>query len=143
MGDLDIYDLNDNTWSSPGFSSKNFVTQRKNHIAELIGHQIIIHGGTSENDEVLGDCMVLSLNPYKWMPAALNEITPAPFLTGHSSALVVPADLRYNPRMNIYKYPEMGFGKLYTNKVLIFFSIIFFSCSYYFLYTIHFFVFFY
>jgi hypothetical protein len=127
MGDLEIYDLNDNTWSTPGFSSKNFIPQRRNHIAELIGHQLFIHGGSGENDEVLGDCHVLSLNPYKWMPAALNEITPAPFLTGHSSALVVPADLRYNPRMNIYKYPEMGFGKLYTNKVMKFYFLFIFK----------------
>ena len=117
MGDLDIYDLNENTWSTPGFSSKNFLAPRRNHIAELIGHQIFIHGGLSEDNEVLGDCHVLSLNPYKWITAAINELTPSPHLTGHASTLVVPSDLKYNARMNIYKYPEVGFGKLYANKV--------------------------
>lgn len=117
MGELDVYDLTDNTWSSPGFSSKNFLPSRRNHIAELIGHQMFVHGGFSEDNEVLGDCNVLSLNPYKWMPAALSDVTPPPFLSGHASALVVPAELKYNARMNIYKYPEIGFGKIFSNKV--------------------------
>jgi hypothetical protein len=117
MGDLDIYDLIDNTWSTGGFTSKNFLPARRNHIAELIGHQIFVHGGWGEDNEVLGDCHVLSLNPYKWNPATISDITPSPFLTGHASALIVPAELKYNARMNIYKYPEIGFGKIYSNKV--------------------------
>lgn len=121
MGDLDIYDLTENTWSSPGFSSKSYLPARRNHIAELIGHQIFFHGGTSEDNEILGDCYCLSLNPYKWLPAAVSDITPSPQLSGHASALVVPAEYRLNSRMNIYKYPEIGFGKIASNKVRIFF----------------------
>jgi hypothetical protein len=124
MGDLDIYDLNENTWSTPGFSSKVFLPIRRNHIAELIGHQIFVHGGTSEDNDILGDCFLLSLSPYKWTTAIINEITPAPFLTGHASCLVVPSEYRLSTRMNIYKYPEIGFGKLTSNKVKNFIIII-------------------
>ena len=118
MGELDIYDLVDNTWTTPGFASKNFLPSRRFHIAELIGHQMFVHGGFGEDNEVLGDCNILSLNPYKWVPAQLSELTPAPNLSGHASAFVVPAELKYNARMNIYKYPEMGFGKLFSTKVI-------------------------
>jgi len=37
---------------------------------------------------------------------------------GHSSCLVLPADYKYNPRLNIYRYPEIGFGRLNINKVI-------------------------
>jgi hypothetical protein len=117
MGELDIYDLNENTWSSPGFTSKAYLPARRNHIAEIVGHHMFVHGGTGEDNEIYGDCYILSLSPYKWLPAAISDVTPSPHLTGHSSCLVVPAEYRLNTRMNIYKYPEIGFGKIASNKV--------------------------
>jgi len=71
----------------------------------------------SEDNQILGDCHILSLSPYKWNYATISDLIPTPALAGHACALVVPAEFRYNARMNIYKYPEVGFGKLATNKV--------------------------
>jgi len=84
----------------------------------LIGHQIIVHGGMTEDNQILGDCHILSLTPYKWVAATISDITPTPALAGHACSLVVPAEFRYNARMNIYKYPDVGFGKLASNKVI-------------------------
>jgi len=117
LADLDIFDLNEKTWSQPTFNSKSFLPLRRNHVAELVGHQIIIHGGMSEDNQVLADCHVLSLNPYKWNYATISDLTPTPALSGHASSLVVPAELKYNARMNIYKFPDVGFGKITSNKV--------------------------
>ena len=118
MADLDIYDLIEDAWIQPNFISKNFLSQRTNHIAELIGHHMIIHGGINDDNKVLGDVHLLSLSPFKWSPANLNDQTPSPSLYGHACALVIPSELRFNPRMNIYKFPEISFGKMTThNKV--------------------------
>jgi hypothetical protein len=117
MGDLDIYDLNENTWSSPPFTSKAYLPARRNHIAEVIGHQMFVHGGSGEDGDILGDSYILSLSPYKWLPASISDLTSSPHLTGHASCLVVTAEFRLNARMNIYKYPEIGFGKITSNKV--------------------------
>ena len=117
LADLDIFDVNENTWSQPSFNSKTFLPLRRNHAAELVGHQIIIHGGMTEDSQILGDCHVLSLSPYKWNYATISDLTPSPVLAGHACALVIPAEFRYNARMNLYKYPDIGFGKLASNKV--------------------------
>ena len=123
LGDLDIYDLQENIWFQPAnFSSKLSLSLRRNHVAELIGHQMLIHGGIGEDNQGLGDCELLSLtSPYKWTPAVITELSVSPILYGHASALVIPSDYRYNPRMNIYKFPDLGFGKMTFNKVKNFF----------------------
>jgi len=125
LADIDIFDLNEKNWTQPNFNSKSFLPLRKNHIAELVGHQMIIHGGMSEDNQVLGDCHILTLNPFKWNFATISDLTPTPALSGHACALVIPAEIRYNARMNIYKFPEIGFGKLASNKVLYFYVIYF------------------
>jgi len=118
LADIDIFDMIEKTWTQPNFSSKSHLCLRRNHVAELVGHQILVHGGMSEENQVLSDCHVLSLNPYKWNYATISDITPSPALAGHACALVVPSEYKYNARMNLYKYPDIGFGKLSSNKVL-------------------------
>lgn len=117
MGDLDIYDINENLWSTPGFSSKAYLPARRNHIAEIVGNQMLVHGGTGEDNDILGDTYLLSLSPYKWTAAVVCDPASSPNLSGHASALVLPVEYRLNARMNVYKFPEIGFGKIGSNKV--------------------------
>lgn len=131
FADIDIYDLNENTWTQPSFSSNNFLQLRRNHVAELIGHQLLIHGGFNEDNQVLNDCHILSMSPYKWNTTTISDSTPTPALAGHACCLVVPSDLRYNARMNIYKYPDIGFGKLASNKVTHIFKKKYFKYNFY------------
>lgn len=83
---------------------------RRNHCAELIGSQILFHGGYDENDEILGDIALLNLEPLKWLEIINDNNTKAPNLAGHSSCLVIPSEIKYNSKLSIYKYP--------TDKVL-------------------------
>jgi hypothetical protein len=119
LADLEIYDLNDNSWIISNFNSKNNLELRRNHIADLIGQQMIIHGGLSEDNVTLSDTYLLNLFPLKWCSVNISEFTPPPALTSHSSAVVLPADIRYNVRTSIYKFPENSFGKLTSNRVLL------------------------
>ena len=81
---------------------------------------MIIHGGINEDNKVLSDAHVLSMSPLKWTPLNISEFTPGPYLSGHASAVVLPTDLKYNARTSLYKFPESGFGKLTSNRVIYF-----------------------
>ena len=117
LADLEIFDLTDNSWVSSNFNSKNNLELRRNHCADLIGQQMIVHGGLSEENVTLSDTYLLNLSPLKWCSVSISEFTPAPALTNHASAVVLPADIRYNVRTSIYKFPENTFGKLTSNRV--------------------------
>jgi hypothetical protein len=118
--DLEIFNLQEKSWSSPLVNTKTTLQLRRNHIAEIIGHHMIVHGGVSENGEYLNDTFLLSLNgSLKWTTCIINDDTPGPTLAGHSHCLVLPHDFKYNPRMHIYKYPELGVGRLQNSRVFI------------------------
>lgn len=121
LADLDVYNLENDSWTSPILYTKNTLELRKNHIAEQIGNFMILHGGVSENGEVLGDTNILSFSPLKWQTCSISDETPGPNLQGHACCLVLPHDLKYNPKMNIYKYPDIGIGRQGGNRVQIIF----------------------
>ena len=66
---------------------------RRNHIAELMGSQMIIHGGISDNNEILNDIFLLNFNPIKWNVVSINPYTPGPKLYG--SCLIISYSKRY------------------------------------------------
>ena len=109
---LEIFSLSDkcllNHDSEGGISPE----PRKNHIAELIGNQMLIHGGINENNQVLGDCSFLNLNisQLKWGVCQINRNTPGPRLYGHSSALVLPKEFLASNKLSIFNYPEIEFA---------------------------------
>ena len=117
LADLEMFDLVDDQWITSNFNSKNQLELRRNHVADLIGQQMIIHGGLNEDNITLSDTFILNLSPLKWSPVAISELTPPPALSSHGSAVVLPADIRYNVRTNIYKFPENGFGKITSTRV--------------------------
>jgi hypothetical protein len=108
---LDIYSLTDKSFNSPTVG-KLSPEPRKNHIAELIGNQMFIHGGMNESHEVLNDCYLLTLTSLKWNSCTINKYTPAPKLYGHSSCVVIPHLMLFHHKFSIYSYPNLEPGKL-------------------------------
>jgi hypothetical protein len=118
---LEIFDLIENQWITSSFNSKNSLELRRNHVADLIGQQMIIHGGLNEDNITLSDTYILNLSPLKWSAVSISEFTAPPALSSHGSAVVLPAEIRYNVRTSIYKFPENGYGKLTSTRVNLFF----------------------
>jgi hypothetical protein len=98
--------------------TKNTLPLRKYHIAEVVGHHMVVHGGQSETGEFLNDTALLSFSPLKWHHAVVNEDTPGPSLSGHACALVIPSEMKYSYKMNIYKYPDVTLNKA-MSKVIV------------------------
>jgi len=108
---LDIYSMPDYSFNSPSVGKLSPET-RKNHIAELLGNQMFIHGGLNESNEILNDCFLLTLNTLKWNICTISKYTPAPKLYGHSSCVVIPHMLLFHHKFTIYSYPSLEPGKV-------------------------------
>ncbi len=110
---IDIYDTEDHTWSSQQVYSRSNLCQRRNHVAEIIGCQMIIHGGINEKNEFLNETVLISFSPLKFIQCVIKEETPGPYLAGHGCALVIPSEMRSNTKFNIYK----SYDSIYTKKL--------------------------
>jgi len=101
---LEIYNFSDKSFSIP----QDIIDPklRRNHIACLIGQQILFHGGVDIDNEILDDCLLLNLEPLKWVKPIINNYSPAPKVYGHASCLVVPSHIFIYSRFNIYRYPD-------------------------------------
>ena len=104
---LEIFSLNEGIYYKPILSKLNSPPLRRNHIAILIDEQIFIHGGVSENNEILSDCHLLNLNPLKWLKVSINRRSQNPKLYGHTGCVVVPKQYLINHKFNIYAYPDL------------------------------------
>ena len=67
---------------------------------------MFIHGGINENGKVLNDAYLLNVNQLKWHKCVIDKYCYCPKLLGHACSLVVPLSYLYNPKFNIYNYPE-------------------------------------
>ena len=104
---LEIFSLNDGIYYKPLLGKLNSPVPRRNHIAILIDEQIFIHGGVTENNEVLNDCHLLNLNPLKWLKVSINNRTSTPRVYGHTACVVVPKQYLISHKFNIYAYPDL------------------------------------
>ena len=121
LGTFYIY-IEDKTWSVPhGYSSVN-NRQRKNQIAELVGHQIFFNGGYNELGEISGESFLLNLNPVKWVKMVIAENKQTPSLAHHTSCIVLPKEIKFNSKLNIYKFPEISLAR--RSKIYVIFLII-------------------
>ena len=102
---LEIYSINENTFISSNI--KGGPNKRRNHIAEVIGNVMLIHGGIGEDDDILDDCYLLNLQQIKWISPSLVPYGPSPKVFGHSSCLVIPYSILNNSKFNIYRYPDI------------------------------------
>ena len=107
---LEIFSLTENAFTNQDPEGNIFPEPRKNHIAELIGNHMLIHGGLNESNEILNDCYFLNLNQLRWGVCFINRNTPSPRLYGHTSCLVLPKEYYQSHRLTIYSYPEMETG---------------------------------
>ena len=104
LAGLEIYDFTENSFSVP----QDIIDPklRRNHIACLIGGQILFHGGVGSDNEILDDILILNLNPLKWMNPIINNYLPMPKVYGHASCLVIPTSILIHYKFNIYRYPD-------------------------------------
>ena len=79
---------------------------RKSHIAIFVGTQMLIHGGINEEGKVLDDTVLLNMHTLTWSNCSINKICQHPKLWGHACCLVIPGQILYNPKFNIYSFPE-------------------------------------
>ena len=109
--DLEYYDIKLNKWIKPELINKSFVPQRRNHIAELVGNQLVIMGGVDEDDNILNDVYFINLSVIengkgRWHELSISPNTPGPYLYGHSSSFVFTKDLLKDNKLTVYQYPE-------------------------------------
>ena len=110
LGDVDIYNIEQNYWEMNNYNSTIFLKLRRNHVACLVGSQMFIHGGIDEDGNYLCDSFLLSLNNNKWAKVKINNFRRniiLPKLAYHSCCLVVPYEIQIHPRFNIYKIPDI------------------------------------
>ena len=112
FGDIEIYNMETKIWSTPSLLTFTKAKLRRNHIACLIGYQMFIHGGIDEDGNYLNDCYILHLNSLKWTVCSINEDITPPYLAYHKCCLVLPEEIRINPKLNIYRFPDMGVKRL-------------------------------
>ena len=107
LTNLEIFSFYDKSFTVS--NSKTGPCKRKNHIAELIGNSMLIHGGLDEEDQILDDCYILNLQTMKWSMPVINLNTPHPKVYGHSCCLVVPNSIIMNNSISIYRIPDMDY----------------------------------
>ncbi len=83
-----------------------------------IGNQMFVHGGMTDDDEILGDSAVFSIVPQKWYNLTVSEDTLSPALSSHTCCLVLPNEQRFNPKLIFYKLPELRVGRRGEVKVI-------------------------
>ena len=106
--DLEIFDLNLKKWiNTENINSGNLsITIRKNHTACDVGEHMYIYGGIDENEKYLIDDYLFNYDELKWeKPKIISKNNPHT-LAYHNCCLVVPLDIKTDPKFNIYKIPE-------------------------------------
>ena len=102
---FEIFNLNDKTFSLLDPIGEIPVARRA-HISQLIGNNILYHGGITDNGEVLNDCFFLNLNNCKCFYCLINDKFPSPKLYGHTSCLILPKEYQ-DKKLDIYYFPEI------------------------------------
>ena len=110
---IEYYDLKTREFGKPVMSYRMQPDNRRNHVAELIGNDMVIMGGINENNEILNDVCCLNLNfpngikeRWKKVSISINSDIETPFLFGHSSALAVQGSVAKCSKFSLYKYPD-------------------------------------
>ena len=108
LADVDIYNIDNNSWTMPQLNTSIFLTLRRNHVACLVGQQMFIHGGVDELGEYLDDSYLLNLSgSYRWVKASTIAYGTLPKLGYHSCCLVCPMDIQKNAKFSVYRFPEI------------------------------------
>ena len=105
LNGLEVFSFHNNSYSNNVVSGDN-PENRRNHIAAFIGAQMFIHGGINENGKVLNDSYLLNINQLKWNKCIIDKNCYWPKLYGHACSLVIPLSCLFNPKFNIYSFPQ-------------------------------------
>ena len=54
---------------------------------------------------------MLNLVPTKWLNIIMSESKIVPTLAAHTSCLVLSKEIKFHPKLNIYKFPELSIQK--------------------------------
>lgn len=115
--DLNIFNIDTLKWSTPNaYTYTKHIKMRRNHIACLVGNQMLIQGGSDEDGNFLNDAYLLNLNPIKWVSCHISN-EKAPTLAFHSCCLVLQEDLRLNTTTTIYKFADLGVKQPLINQI--------------------------
>ena len=117
LAGLGIFSLNDKSFIVS--DTKGEPSKRKNHIAEIVGNSMFIHGGIDEENQVLDDCYLLNLQQLKWSVPMIINNNKSPKVYGHSSCLVVPDNIIASNAFNIYKFPDTDYLSKKNKKNII------------------------
>ncbi|KRX05522.1 Galactose oxidase/kelch, beta-propeller [Pseudocohnilembus persalinus] len=96
--DVLLFDLKNFTWNQAQ-CSHIFLQQRRNHIAEIVGKNLIVHGGVNMMDRIIEDVWILDLVTFTW--SECNFEGPQLFAAYHASCPVY-----YSIRRNIQLYKQ-------------------------------------
>ena len=121
LAKLEIFDFNTNSWLTNSYNYFLFKL-RRNHIACLIGSQMLIHGGIDEDGQILDDTYLLNLNNnnnnnFVWSKASIMPILIPPKLAYHSCCLVITSDILYSNKFNIYRIPNSFIAKKLNSHI--------------------------
>lgn len=83
----------------------NFVVMRRYHCAAMVGKHMLVFGGLSERNKVLGDLAVLDLNKLKWK--SLELVDGPPPLAFHSAVTVLPKEFKGLTDLTPFALPEV------------------------------------
>ena len=110
---IEYYDFRTKEFGKPVMSYRMQPDHRRNHIAELIGSDLVIMGGINENNDILNDVYSLNLNFPNGIKERWKEVdivntmnVETPFLFGHASALAVQGAVAKCNKFSLYKYPD-------------------------------------
>lgn len=109
---MEYYDIKLNKWFRPLIGDETgYPPLRRNHIGEILGNQLIIHGGIDEYGDILNDVFFININNIesnkeRWTSLMISSIIPGPYVYGHSSALVLENEIIKSNKTNVYYFPD-------------------------------------
>ena len=117
LAKLEVFDFSTNSWLTNNYNYFLFKL-RRNHIACLIGSQMLIHGGIDEDGQILDDSYILNLNNNLiWSKASIMPILIPPKLAYHSCCLAITSDILYSNKFNIYRMPNSFIAKKFNSHI--------------------------
>ena len=105
MNNLDIFSFTEKKIINSQICGEK-PENRKSHIAVFVGPQMLIHGGINDEGKILDDSYLFNMHSLTWNKCIVNKICEQPKLWGHGCCLVIPGQILYNPKFNIYSFPE-------------------------------------
>ena len=118
---MEYYDIKLNKWFRPLIGDETgYPPLRRNHIGEILGNQLIIHGGIDEYGDILNDVFFININNIesnkeRWTSLMISSIIPGPYVYGHSSALVLENEIIKSSKANVYYFPDDD--KVYNKNI--------------------------